>query len=171
MGHYTETINSNYLARILHLFPIFLFFFFLLLSLQKDFRNSNDNFEHLSKILITQFPPWLTVFKEAFHLQSNFLYVEGDQDNNFVMTFFFLRKCEGLWEVTEKWNLLHKKLRNKQKTKPKTTKKNEQETDWKGLFIKFSSENFLAHMKNITAGGPAILYYIAGIFHLTDVSC
>lgn len=49
--------------------------------------------------------------------------------------------------------------------------KNEQETDWKGLFIKFSSENFLAHMKNITAGGPAILHYIAGIFHLTDVSC
>lgn len=49
--------------------------------------------------------------------------------------------------------------------------KNEQETDWKGLFIKFSSENFLAHMKNITAGGPATLHYIAGIFHLTDVSC
>lgn len=57
------------------------------------------------------------------------------------------------------------------KQSQKLLKKNEQETDWKGLFIKFSSENFLAHMKNITAGGPAILYYIAGIFHLTDVSC
>lgn len=28
---------------------------------------------------------------------------------------------------------------------------------------------FLAHMKNITAGGPTILYYIAGICHLMGV--
>lgn len=56
----------------------------------------------------------------------------------------------------------------KTKKKAKNYKQNEQGTDWKGLFIKFSSE-FLAHIKNVTAAGPTIImYYIAGIFRLTD---
>lgn len=88
----------------------------------------------------------------------------------FTWWLFFLRKCEGLWDGTDKWNLLHNNFRkNKTKKKAKNYKQNEQGTDWKALFIKFSSE-FLAHIKNITVVGPTIImYYIADIFHLTDV--